>query len=197
MPIFSETVQAYLDRRTINAALLVFFDFRDSPVRLWQGFGTLTSGGHDWQGSGELVGISGLEAAPGMTAGATTFTLSGVDRTIVTMAKAASDRVTGRECTVYIQFFEVAGNERGMQVGALLDSPTAIWTGEMDQISYEASGPSSRTITLTAENIWARRNRPPYGYYTDADQTARYPGDRGLEEIAGLASRQIRFNPRT
>ena len=35
-----------------TAALLVFFDFRDSPVRLWQGFGTLTSGGHDWPESG-------------------------------------------------------------------------------------------------------------------------------------------------
>ena len=33
--------------------------------------------------------------------------------------------------------------------------------------------------------------------FTDADQKARYPADRGLEFIAGLQSKQIQFGGTT
>ena len=37
--------------------------------------------------------------------------------------------------------------------------------------------------TIEAEGLFFRRNSPPRGRWTDADQKARYPGDRGLERL--------------
>lgn len=186
MGFFSSTIAAHLEGREIGAALLVWMDFRENERRWWTGTGTLEAGGHEWIGTGEFISIDGLEQPIGTAAPKTTFTLSGVDTTMVQMARQASDRVKDRRCAVYIQFFDVATKQP-------LDNYAAIWTGIMDQMSYAAEGPKNRTITLTAETLWTGRKRPPYGMYTDRDQNARFPGDRGLEQVVNLVSKQARW----
>lgn len=187
--MFPEVVSAYLDKRSISADLLVFMDFAESPRRWWSGRGWLTAGGHTWQGLGELIAIDGLQASGDANADATTFTLSGVDAALVTMAQAASARVKGRLVRVYIQFFHTG---EGAAILSNLDEPQVIWTGRMDQMRYVAEG-SARTIVLTAETRWTSRRRPPFGLLTDQDQKARFPGDRGLEQVADLTKKQARW----
>lgn len=193
MPFFPETVAAKLEGREIGAALLCHMDFRETPRRWWAGFGTLHAGGHDWIGTGEFIGIEGLQQPIGTVAPKTTFTLSGVDATIVQMARQASDRVKDRRCTVYIQFFDLTPDDAGNPPWTRLDNPYAIWSGRMDQLKYAADGPSQRTVTLTAESLWVNRKRPPYGFWTDRDQNARFPGDRGLEQVPDLVNKTARW----
>lgn len=83
------------------------------------------------------------------------------------MVRQASDRVKDRRITVYVWFWDAADV-------LPLDNPYAIWSGRMDQISYAANGPSQRTITLTAESVRVNRKRPPYGFFTDRDQSSRF-----------------------
>lgn len=186
MGFFSETIAAKLADREIAASYLVFAEFRETPRRWWHGFGTVRLAGHDWIGTGELIGIEGLEQPVGTAAPKTTFTLSGIDATIVQMVRQASDRVKDRRITVYVQFWDVADFMP-------LDQPYAVWSGKMDQISYAARGSDQRTITLTAESVWVNRKRPPYGFLTDRDQNARFPGDRGLEQVVNLVSKTVRW----
>lgn len=193
MGFFPETVAAKLADRTIAASLLVHMDFRETPRRIWAGYGELQAGGHTWLGTGELVQIEGLEQPIGTVAPKTTFTLSGVDATLVTMARSASDRVKDRRVTVYIQFFDVTPTDASVQPWSLLDAPYAIWSGIMDQMSYSAQGPGQRSITLSAESLWTNRRRPPYGFWTDRDQNSRFPGDRGLEQVVNLVAKTIRW----
>ena len=191
---FSETVDAYLAGRKVACSLLAFMDFVDAPRRWWMGFGTLkTNDDHEWQGLGELITIDGLEEDFGTAANAMTFTLSGVDPEIVTLARNASDRVKGRKVTVYLQFFDITPNDAGVQPWTPLDQPDAIKVGTMDQMRYIADGPTSRTISVTAEGLWTGRNRPAFGLYTDRDQNARFAGDRGLEQVSNLVSKTIRW----
>lgn len=194
--MFSPEIAAVIASRVVSSAYLVQFDFRDLTKRVWLGFGPLRAGGQEWQGLGELISIEGLEQSTGTAAAATTFTLSGVDRDIVAMAAASSDRVKGRIVRVYLQFFETtesAKRSATIQVGALLGSPTVVWSGWMDQITYAAEGTGLRTITLTAEGLLAERNRPPFGMYTPGDQAARFPGDKGLDHTPGLESYTVRW----
>lgn len=194
--MFSEVVAAVLAGRSVSAAYLVRFDFRDVTKRVWLGFGDLRAGGQDWQGVGTLISIDGLERTTGTTAAATTFTLSGVDRDIVAAAAAASDQVKGRVVRVYLQFFETAesaSRDATLQVGALIGGPAVVWSGWMDQVTFAADGVGSRTVTMTAEGLMADRNRPPFGMFTDGDQKARFPDDRGLEGVAGLESYTVRW----
>ncbi|WP_108398794.1 hypothetical protein [Devosia submarina] len=192
MGFFSQTIEAKLAGREVAASLLVYMGFRDAPRHWWMGFGDLTAGGHTWQGTGEMIQIDGLESAIGTVAPKTTFTLSGVDSAIVTLARQSSARVKDRPCQVFIQFFEIApgGDQMPWQP---LDAPYAIWSGIMDQMSYAADGPSQRRVTLTAESIWTGRRRPAYGFWTDRDQNARFPGDRGLEQVVNLVMKTVRW----
>ena len=193
MGFFNETIAAKLKGRTIGASLLVFMDFKDAPRRWWPGFGDLQAGGHTWQGTGEFLSVSGLDQPFGTVAPKTTFTLSGIDAELVRLARQASDRVKDRRVTVYIQFFDATPDDAGIQPWANLDQPYAIWTGIMDQMTYTANGPAERGITVTAESLWTNRRRPPYGLYTDRDQNARFPGDRGLEQVVNLVTKTIRW----
>lgn len=190
--MFDGTVAAALEGRSVNAALLVEMRFEGETRRWWQGFGPLESGGKTWQGLGHLISVDGLQSAVGTVAPSTTFTLSGVDPEIVALAREGSARVKGRKALVYIQFFEVDPSD-GRKSWGTLDDPSVIWSGRMDQLRFVADGPSARTITLTAESIWADRNRPPFGLYTYEDQQARFPGDKGLSQVADLVTKQIRW----
>lgn len=194
--MFTEVVAAYLAGREVSAAYLVRFDFRDVTKRVWLGFGDLRAGGATWQGTGDLISIDGLEQPAGTSASTTTFTLSGIDEDIVRAAVSASDQIKGRIVRVYLQFFETtesAKRDGNIQVGALVGGPAVVYTGWMDVPTYDADGVGARSITLTAEGLMADRNRPPFGLYTDGNQKARHPGDRGLEHIAGLESYTVRW----
>ena len=104
--------------------------------------------------------------------------LSGVDPELITIARNASNEVTGRPCYVYLQFFDANW--------ATLDQPVPLRSAIMDQMTYEVVGPSQAGITLTAEGVFAARNAVPFAFYTDRDQNARFPGDRGLEVVPSL-----------
>lgn len=192
MGFFPQTIEAKLAGREVAASLLTFMDFRDTPRRWWMGSGDLVAGGQTWQGTGSMIQIDGLEQALGTNAPRTTFTLSGVDSTIVTLARQSSARVKDRPCQVFIQFFELSPGGDQMP-WAPLDAPYTIWSGFMDQMSYGAEGPSQRRVSLTAESIWTGRRRPAYGFYTDRDQNARFAGDRGLEQVVNLINKTIRW----
>lgn len=193
MGFFPETVGAKLAGRTVAASLLVHMEFAETPRRWWLGFGPLEAGGHTWLGTGEMIAIDGLEQPIGTVAPKTTFQLSGIDAQLVLLARQASDRVKDRRCTVYIQFFDIAPSDASVQAWSTLDDPFAIWSGRMDQMSYTAQGPAQRGISLTAESLWTNRRKPAYGYWTDRDQNARFPGDRGLEQVVNLVSKTIRW----
>ena len=193
MGYFSNTIAAKLAGRTVGASLLTHMDFRETPRRWWMGFGTLRAGGHDWLGIGNFISIDGLAQPMGTQAPKTTFTLSGVDTTIIQMARQASDRVKGRRCTVYVQFFDITPDDAGNPPWTPLDAPYAISSLTMDQMTYKAEGPTDRTVTLTAESLWVNRKRPPYGLLTDRDQNARFPGDRGMEQLADLVNKVARW----
>lgn len=192
MGFFPQTIEAKLAGREVAASLLCFMGFKDTPRRWWMGFGDLNAGGHIWQGTGEMIQIDGLDQPIGTVAPKTTFTLSGVDSTIVTLARQSSDRVKDRQARVFIQFFEIAPGGDQMP-WAPLDAPYAIRSMIMDQMSYGAQGPSQRRVTLTAESLWTGRRRPAYGFFTDRDQNSRFPGDRGLEQVVNLVQKTIRW----
>lgn len=183
--IFSDTVAAALSGATVRASLLCFMDFVGDPQRVWAGFGTLkTNDGAIWSGLGELGGVSGLSAAVGTTAAPMTLTLSGVKPDLLAIAVNSSNQVKGRTCIVSLQFFDDAWQP--------LDNPYAIRSGLMDVMTPQLTL-AQATISLTVEGRWVSRRRPKLGLYTDRDQEGRYPGDRGLELVASLVNKAIRW----
>lgn len=188
MALFDSAINAKMAGRAIGAVPLVFFDFAGDPKRMWPGFGTLTIGGYDWDGSGDFGSIEGLALATTDSAQAVTFTLSGVTAEMQSLALGSQTLVRGRGVTVYCQFFDVTGDVPMNPLGSML----AIWSGVMDVMTFKATGPSSRVITLTAEGENADRRRAPFGLMTDADQQARYPGDTSMRFRPSMKFKTLR-----
>ena len=119
-----------------------------------------------------------------MSAPVATFKLSGVDDNLIAIAVNSASEVTGNPCTVYLQFLSSAG--------VPLDDPIAIWAGTMDTLTFQA-GVKDQAITLTAETLFVDRVRAPFGLYSDTDQRARWPGDRGFEFVASLIFKTVNW----
>lgn len=183
MAAFSETIAAYLGKQTVNAPLLCFLDFVDNPTRVWSGFGKLkTNDGNIWSGLGEFVSVEGLSASIGTGAQSITLSLSGVDPSLVAVSKEQSTLVKGRTAVIYLQFCD--------ENWKCLDNPVAIKTGTMDVMTYRMDAKTA-SISLTVEGRWTGRRRPQLGLWSDANQKKRYPGDRGLELMAGYVNKVI------
>jgi len=179
---FPDTIAEILAGRTVRCDLLVFFDFLTTPMRLWQGFGTLvTNDANEWSGIGQLGQIGDLESSIGGTSPRAEFTLSGVDPDIVADALAAEDEINNRDVNVYIQFFN---NDY-----TCLDNPYVVWAGIMDNMRIRQAGPDTCTVELSAETIFSRRSLPPLGILSDREHQQFYPGDTGLAGIPSLMSK--------
>ena len=162
----------------IAQAVLVHMDFRDTPKRWWTGFGDLQVNGHLWQGLGDLIGISPISSSYQVSAKQVTFEVAATPE-MLALALAAKDRVRDRSVTVYLQLFAMEDAERGQPIG----SPMALYSGTMTKMPWAANGPIQRTIRVEAEGVFFRRNAAPRGRWTDSDQKARYPGDKGFERL--------------
>ena len=188
MSIFPQTIEASLGGRAVRASFLVLLDFATTPMRLWTGAGKLPSGGHDWMGLGEIGSISGLEQAVNGEAPETTLILSGVNSEVVRLARDEfNDEARDRLVTVLIQFHNFE-DDRPLE---LFDEPYAVWSGRMQNARFEFEGPATRRITITAESLFSLRSRPVFSQYTDADQQARFSGDRGFEFVPTLINKIV------
>ena len=166
----------------VGQAALVFMDFRDAPKRWWTGFGDLDAGGYRWQGLGDLIGISEIETSYDLSAQTVTFTVAATQEMLAN-AIAAKTRVRDRTVTVSMQLFAVEARDGETQRNQPLGSPFVLFSGTMQRMPWAARGPNERTIRIEAEGLFFRRNAPPQGLWTDADQKSRYPGDKGLERL--------------
>lgn len=193
MPLFPETIAAALAGTRVELAWLVRFDFVSETMRLWRGSGLLTTNdGATWQGLGSLGDVSGIEQAVNGEAPQATFTLSGVDGTIVRLARDEFEaEVLGRQVSVLLQFFGVddpddPGNQRP------LDAPYPVWAGRCLSPTFTISRDGGRqSIDISAESLFSLRSRPQYAMYTDADQQRRFPGDAGFEFVGSLVNKVL------
>lgn len=177
-----ETVRAIAGGEKVAAATLFQFNFLSRTMRFWDGIGNLTAGGNEWQGAGRLISASGLEQSIDLSAPQATFKLSPVTDELIAFAAASESEVTGRPCSVYVQFLSSELTP--------LDSPVAVWGGIMDVMSFSV-GVRDQMISLSAETLFTGRTRATYGYMTDTDQQARYPGDVGMEFMASLINKTV------
>lgn len=169
----------------LGQAALVFMDFQGAPKRWWAGFGDIAAGGHRWQGVGDLISISEITTSYSVSAEPMTFQLAATPE-MLALALAAKTRVRDRQVQVFLQLYATEGFTSGgasYAEGQAIASPFSLYNGTMQKMPWSASGSADRTITLECEGNFFRRNAPPRGNWNDADQKARYPGDRGFERL--------------
>ena len=153
----------------------VEFDFDTAPVRFWTGYGERTIGGDPYLGTGNLLGISGLEEANDLSAKNITLTISGVPADLVSLA--LQEPYQRRSCKVYFGTTDTT-------------TPIEVFSGLMDVMTIEDGGDSS-VISLTVESKLVRLEKASNRRYTEENHKSRYPTDTFFRYVTALQDRDI------
>lgn len=181
---FAGVVGDLLAGKVLRRSWLVRLDFASGTQRYWLGGGRLYAGSEFWEGLGDLVSLSDIDLSPGTSQDAVTLTLSGVSTAALYALTNHATEVRGRRVVLYQQWFDEALQPIG--------EPYARWAGTGDKLSGRRTADKA-TITLVCESILVAKYLPAYGMYTDHDQQALYPGDKGLEHMAQNEDKEIPF----
>ena len=172
----------------------IFFRLAVDPIqRLWLGVGDIKPGvnvldaeGATYRGFGSLGNVPSIKQLMNGTAERVDFTVSGVSGGILTIASGNdAEQVKGKRTDVG---FCVMDNRWSM-VGQV--HWCANYTADVLTIDQAPAGPSDvivRTVTLSCGTTFTGRRRPTYGYLTDQDQQARYPGDLFCQYVSKYAN---------
>jgi hypothetical protein len=177
----SDDLLAEIEAPSTAPVFIAELDTSPDPVRCWTGIGTLSFGGNSFLGIGHLGGISPVKETEEIRANELNFQLSGIPNELITTA--LSSTYHGRSAKLWLGFLTAAGQ--------LLDA-VLLFSGRMDVMDID-EGPEMSTITVTAESRLADLDRPRVRRYTHEDQAELFPGDLGLEYVAGIQNRELKW----
>jgi len=152
----------------VRAVNLVDMDFSSGLVYWNTSPMTITHGGNDYIGVGNLGTISQVAEGADLSAKGITVEFTGVPSALVSVALA--DNYQQRLINVHIAFLDANH--------ALIADPVLIFQGLMDTMDVKMG--DTAQIVVHAESHMAAWNRSNVLRYTDAEQQHLYPGDQGL-----------------
>lgn len=180
----SADMSAELSAKLLRPLIFVELQFRSATTRNFNGLGTVHWNGQDWLGFGEFLAITESEENTDGTASRAVLSLSGIDPAYV--ALAYSDEYRNRPARVWIGAVDAAG--------AIVADPVPFIFGLMDSIA-DNDDPEATTYSLTIKTQAADQRFRRAWRLTDAHQQQLFPGDKGLEFVAGLASKKLVWGP--
>lgn len=130
----------------------------------------------EFLGVGNLGQISAIEEAVGTAASSVQLTLSGIPSSLISIALGEEYR--GRDVRIWLALLD--------DQHALIDDPVLLWRGRLDTMNLALGG--TATIEATAHSRLVDAERPRMRRYTNEDQQAVYPGDKGLEFVSQISA---------
>lgn len=173
------SVITQLQSASVTVGILFEGEFASGWVRLWSGIGSLSWDGKTWTGTGNLLGISGIDETAEVRASGMTVSLSGVPSDL--LSAALGDARSGRIGRVYLAFFSG---------GSIVADPILQFEGRLDVPAIE-DGPETATISISYESELIDLERARERRYTPEDQAIDFPGDLGFDYVASLQDAQI------
>ena len=164
-----------LSQSEVQPFYAVEFMFDTAPVRFWTGYGNRTIEANTYIGTGNLMGIGGLEEVADMSAKSANITLNGIPPELISLA--LQEPYQNRECRI---LFGVTNSSDVVEV----------FSGTMDKMAIQDGGDTG-TIDLTVESKWVRLDRANGRRYTSASQKSRYPNDTFFDYVAELQDKEI------
>jgi hypothetical protein len=171
-------------------ALLAELDFLSGLARAWTGIGPLRWGERVFLGTGDLIGIGTIEETIEARSSGITLTLSAAAMgeqasMILEAALAEANSFQGRPVRLWLALLA--------DDATLLAEPVPLAELRMDTMAI-VEGRDAR-ITLTAEGELGDLDRPRVRRYTNEDQQAEFPGDRGFEYVPSVQELNFKWGP--
>lgn len=159
--------------------MLARVEFDGGTIAFSSGVGDVDFDGVTYLGFGHLGSVSELKENNDLDPQSYTLELSGVNPAL--LAAILNEKYMNRRALCHV----AALDESNQFIG----QPLLYFDGLVDGVS--CSYGSTASITVVVKDRLADWNRPRIERYTDQDQQARHPGDRGFEFVPSLANKEI------
>lgn len=170
---------AALTDHVVRPVTFVAVDFPSGVARLCTTPYPFPWGGYTWGGFGDLLSIDTIEEDAALSAPLARVGLSGLDTDLVT--QALTENYRNRAMQIW---HGVADSD-----GDIIADPVLAWEGMVDTCVAEFADTAS--ITLTGTHYLDLVFRTRGGRYNNADQQARYPGDKFFEFLERMQTATI------
>lgn len=177
-------MEAEVSAAVVSPVFFVEMDFASGFVRAWSGYGSLVWDSKTWLGAGHLMEIEPLSESVDFVANGANLKLNGIPSDLI--AIALGETYQGRDATIYLGLLDAAG--------AVIADPVPIYAALMDTMEIDEDGETA-TIIVRVESQAISLKRAREWRYTDEDQQIDYPGDLGLQYVAGLQDKEIVWKP--
>jgi len=180
----SAGMQSAVVADVVSPILMVELDFSSGVVRAWSGIGDLSWNGYTWTGVGNMGSVSPIAETTDFRANGASLELSGIPSDLI--AIALGEDYQGRAANIYFGGLDSAG--------ALITDPFLLFGASMDIMEIAEAGETA-TIKVNIESRAVDLKRSRERRYTHEDQQIDYPGDLGLEYMAGLQDKDVIWKP--
>lgn len=158
--------------QVVKPFYLVAIQFTSGMFYAWTGINTLVWNSIDWEGLGDLAGVSAITQTADLTAEGITVSLSGIPSGDV--SSAISDVATYLTVDVWLKFLDSSN--------AVIVDPVHVFSGHVDVPTVQDDG-ATATISITAENDLLILSQSSQRRYTNDDQQIIYPTDNGFQYV--------------
>lgn len=165
---------------TVVRPLFLFEAEFSTPVRFFNGAGSITVLSKTWTGSGSFLMISDIVETASLTAEGMQFTLTGLSSSLLSIA--LTEDYQHRPARIYVGATDVDG--------AVIADPFLAFEGFMDQMMISDDG-ATATITLTVEGRLISLTRANLANWTPEQQKLTYATDTGFDGVAALQDQEI------
>lgn len=150
-----------------------------TPLRFTSFYSTKTVGGVDYVGLGNLGSINSVSEGSDLEPQQLSISIAGVSQ--ASLSGALTEPYINRNAKVMVGMLDANDN--------LLSDPFNYFVGKVDEIKVEY-GKIGKIEIIIRDRLadWAR---PRLERYTNADQQAKYPTDKGLEFVSQVAEKEI------
>lgn len=163
----------------IRPVIFVEFDLSSGMARFSTADRTLVFSAMTFFGVGDLGKIAPFGEPTDLSVEGVAIELSGIPSSYIDVALA--ENVQGRRARLWLGFLD--------DNYALVVDPVVIFRGRMDTMDIKLG--ETATVAARIENRMADWDRARVRRYTHADQTARFPADKGLEFVSQTTEREI------
>lgn len=161
-------------------------EFDDGTVYLHDDLGTITFGGHDYLGVGNLGAIEGIEERDDGSPAGITLRLSMLSQAL--LDEVLLENFFRRPVTAYFSL-------RDTVTGAMIATPFELFHGHIDDISVSAGQTASIAVKVETElSAW---NRPLNRFFSDSENQRIYPGKLGAKYMSAMANKKVTIGNKT
>lgn len=168
-----------LESATFRPLFLVEIEF-DTPLRFSSSFGSVTVGGTEYFGAANLGNITSAKENLDLDPNQIDITLAGISD--ASLSAFGQSNYLNRNVRIKIAMLDENGK-------VINDETMNYFIGKTDEVKFNYGKNSS--IVVTARDRLADWSRPRVERNMNADQQARYPGDKGFEFVGQIADKKI------